>query len=106
MKSYQARGNPGHGGLDQIFHTTAHFKLLSGGDQGTGGSDHPAIAADLALNANSDSQSPTLVPTPATTESKLPTPVPTYATTAASGSCCGKCGDEGYCSSQSGICYA
>lgn len=41
----------------------------------------------------------TVIPTPAS-------PVPTPATTAASGSCCGKCGDEGYCSSQSGNCYA
>eukprot|EP00928_Gymnodinium_smaydae_P055015 TRINITY_DN3867_c0_g1_i7.p1 TRINITY_DN3867_c0_g1~~TRINITY_DN3867_c0_g1_i7.p1 ORF type:complete len:639 (-),score=75.49 TRINITY_DN3867_c0_g1_i7:403-2319(-) len=47
MKSYQARGNPGHAGLDQIFHTAAHFVKLQGADQGTGGSDHPAIIADL-----------------------------------------------------------
>jgi hypothetical protein len=51
QKSYQARGNPGHAGLDQIFHSTAHFILLYGSDQGTGGSDHPAITADLVLRA-------------------------------------------------------
>jgi len=49
-KSYQARGNTGGlANLDQIFHTHAHFRLLSGSDQGTGGSDHPAIIADLEL---------------------------------------------------------
>jgi hypothetical protein len=48
-KSYEARGNPGHAGLDQIFHSAAHFTVLRGSDQGTGGSDHPAIIAELAL---------------------------------------------------------
>jgi hypothetical protein len=51
LKSYQARGNPGHAGLDQIFHSAAHFTLLAGADKGTGRSDHPAIVVELALNA-------------------------------------------------------
>jgi len=48
-KSYQARGNPGFGGLDKILHSRSHWASSNGADQGTGRSDHPAIAVDLAL---------------------------------------------------------
>jgi hypothetical protein len=37
----------GYGGLDKIFATTQHWNKLSGEDEGTGGSDHPAITATL-----------------------------------------------------------
>jgi len=47
-KSYQARGNPGHVGLDQIF-ATSHWTSFNGADRGTGGSDHPAIAVYVNL---------------------------------------------------------
>jgi len=47
-KSYQGRGNPGFGGLDKIF-ASAQWRSRNGADQGTGSSDHPAIAVDLAL---------------------------------------------------------
>lgn len=47
-KSYQARGNPGHVGLDQIF-ATSHWISSNGADRGTGGSDHPAIAVYVNL---------------------------------------------------------
>lgn len=93
VKSYQARGNPGHGGLDQIFHTAEHFKLVGGSDRGTGGSDHPAIVAGLALKERGDSDS----------EPPLPTPVPTPATTATS--CCTTCIGMPFCSPDSGNCY-
>jgi len=48
-KSYQARGNPGYGGLDKILHSRNHWTSSKGADQGTGRSDHPAIAVDLIL---------------------------------------------------------
>merc|ERR1711972_591946 len=48
-KSYQARGNPGYSGLDKIF-ASGHWSSASGADQGTGSSDHPAIAVDLTLS--------------------------------------------------------
>jgi len=48
-KSYQARGNPGYGGLDKILHSRSHWTSSKGADQGTGRSDHPAIAVDLTL---------------------------------------------------------
>merc|ERR1712190_172681 len=47
-KAYQARGNPGHGGLDKIF-VSSHWQATNGVDRGTGGSVHPAITADVAL---------------------------------------------------------
>jgi len=48
-KSYQAQGNRGgHRGLDKIF-ASPHWRSSNGADQGTGSSDHPAIAVDLAL---------------------------------------------------------
>jgi len=47
-KSYQARGNPGFAGLDQIF-ATSHWSSFNGADRGTGGSDHPAIAVYVNL---------------------------------------------------------
>jgi len=47
-KSYQARGNPGFRGLDKIF-ASPHWRSSNGADQGTGSSDHPAIAVDLTL---------------------------------------------------------
>merc|ERR1712241_1549331 len=49
-KSYQARGNPGYAGLDQIF-ATSHWTSSNGADRGTGGSGHPAIAAYVTLIA-------------------------------------------------------
>jgi len=48
-KSYEARGNPGFRGLDKIF-ASPHWKSSNGADQGTGSSDHPAIAVDLTLH--------------------------------------------------------
>lgn len=48
-KSYEARGNPGHGGLDKIF-ASSHWIASNGADRGTGSSDHPAITVDLTLN--------------------------------------------------------
>jgi hypothetical protein len=48
--SYQARGKPGHVGLDQIF-ASPHWMSSNGADQGTGKSDHPAIAVDLTLKS-------------------------------------------------------
>jgi len=48
QKVYQARGNPGYGGLDKIF-ASAHWTSSNGADQGTGTSDHPAIAVDLTV---------------------------------------------------------
>jgi len=50
-KSYQARGSPGFGGLDKIF-ASSHWSSSNGADQGTGSSDHPAIAVDLVLRAS------------------------------------------------------
>lgn len=47
FKAYQARGNPGYRGLDKIFASAAHWRSSNGADQGTGSSDHPAIAVDL-----------------------------------------------------------
>jgi len=47
-KSYQAEGNPGFVGLDKIF-ASPHWRSSNGADQGTGSSDHPAIAVDLTL---------------------------------------------------------
>jgi len=47
-KAYQARGNPGYSGLDKIF-VSSHWTWSNGADQGTGSSDHPAIAVDLRL---------------------------------------------------------
>uniref|UniRef100_A0A7S1L4I1 Endonuclease/exonuclease/phosphatase domain-containing protein n=1 Tax=Alexandrium catenella TaxID=2925 RepID=A0A7S1L4I1_ALECA len=47
-KAYQAQGNPGYSGLDKIF-ASSHWSSSNGADQGTGSSDHPAIAVDLAL---------------------------------------------------------
>jgi len=47
-KSYQGRGDPGFGGLDKIF-ASSHWRSSNGADHGTGSSDHPAIAVDLAL---------------------------------------------------------
>lgn len=47
-KSYQARGNPGFVGLDKIF-ATSHWTSWNGADHGTGGSDHPAIAAYVTV---------------------------------------------------------
>ena len=38
----------GYGGLDKIFATTEWSKI-DAGDRGTGGSDHPAISAELRL---------------------------------------------------------
>jgi len=49
-KAYQARGNPGYRGLDKIF-ASSHWRASNGADQGTGSSDHPAIAVDLKLRA-------------------------------------------------------
>jgi len=49
QKSYQGRGNPGYGGLDKILHSRSHWTASNGADQGTGRSDHPAIAVDLTL---------------------------------------------------------
>jgi len=51
FKAYQGRGNPGYGGLDKIFASSAHWTASNGADHGTGGSDHPAIAVDLTLKA-------------------------------------------------------
>jgi len=48
-KVYQAVGNPGYSGLDKIFASSDHWTWANGADQGTGGSDHPAIAADLTI---------------------------------------------------------
>ena len=47
--AYSARGSPGHGGLDHILYSTAHWKQKNCRDNGTGGSDHPAITCDLVL---------------------------------------------------------
>jgi len=47
--AYTARGNPGHGGLDHILYSTAHWTEKNCRDNGTGGSDHPAITCDLVL---------------------------------------------------------
>merc|ERR1712232_67394 len=47
-KAYQAKGNPGYRGLDKIF-SSPHWTPSNGADQGTGRSDHPAIAVDLTL---------------------------------------------------------
>jgi len=49
-KAYQARGNPGYSGLDNIF-ASSHWDASNGADLGTGRSDHPAIAVDLALKS-------------------------------------------------------
>jgi len=49
VKLYEAKGNPGHGGLDKIFASRAHWAAANGADRGTGGSDHPAIAVDLTM---------------------------------------------------------
>ena len=38
----------GYGGLDKIFATTEWSKIEAK-DEGTGGSDHPAISAELRL---------------------------------------------------------
>jgi len=51
FKAYQGRGNPGYGGLDKIFASSAHWTSSNGADHGTGGSDHPAIAVALAFKA-------------------------------------------------------
>merc|ERR1711979_121963 len=45
--AYTARGNPGHGGIDHILYSTAHWTEKNCRDNGTGGSDHPAITCDL-----------------------------------------------------------
>merc|ERR1712151_502964 len=47
--AYTARGNPGHGGIDHILYSTAHWTQKNCRDNGTGGSDHPAITCDLVL---------------------------------------------------------
>mmetsp|Transcript_49374 Transcript_49374/g.81998 ORF Transcript_49374/g.81998 Transcript_49374/m.81998 type:complete len:263 (-) Transcript_49374:318-1106(-) len=47
-KAYQAQGNPGYSGLDKIF-VSSHWTWSNGADQGTGSSDHPAIAVELHL---------------------------------------------------------
>jgi len=47
--SYKARGNTGgYRGLDKIL-ASRHWRSFNGADQGTGSSDHPAIAVDLEL---------------------------------------------------------
>jgi len=46
--SYEAQGNPGYSGLDQIF-ASYQWESSNGADQGTGSSDHPAIAVDVTL---------------------------------------------------------
>ena len=38
----------GYGGLDKIF-ATSEWTTLAAMDEGTGGSDHPAISAELRL---------------------------------------------------------
>ena len=38
----------GYGGLDKIF-ATSEWTKIDAGDRGTGGSDHPAISAELRL---------------------------------------------------------
>ncbi len=38
----------GYGGLDKIFATT-EWTTIGAADRGTGGSDHPAISAELRL---------------------------------------------------------
>jgi len=46
--SYVAKGNTGgYRGLDKIF-ASPHWRSSNGADRGTGSSDHPAIAVDLA----------------------------------------------------------
>jgi len=50
-KAYQAGGNPGYVGLDNIFRTE-HWRSFNGRDRGTGRSDHPAISVDLTLKAD------------------------------------------------------
>jgi len=50
VKTYQGRGNPGFSGLDKIF-ASPHWRFSNGGDQGTGSSDHTAIAVELTLRA-------------------------------------------------------
>jgi endonuclease/exonuclease/phosphatase family metal-dependent hydrolase len=47
--AYTARGNPGHGGIDHILYSTAHWREKKCRDNGTGGSDHPAITCELVL---------------------------------------------------------
>jgi len=49
FKAYQGLGTTGgFAGLDKIF-ASSHWDSSNGADQGTGSSDHPAIAVDLTL---------------------------------------------------------
>merc|ERR1712048_498803 len=48
--AYTARGNAGgHGDIDHILYSTAHWTHSGCRDTGTGGSDHTSIACDLTL---------------------------------------------------------
>jgi endonuclease/exonuclease/phosphatase family metal-dependent hydrolase len=47
--AYEARGNPGHGRIDHILYSSAHWTHHNCRDTGTGGSDHTSITCDVAL---------------------------------------------------------
>lgn len=49
--AYTAKGHPGHGGIDQLLYSTAHWTHSNCQDSGTGGSDHTSITCDLTLKA-------------------------------------------------------
>jgi endonuclease/exonuclease/phosphatase family metal-dependent hydrolase len=47
--AYTAKGNPGHGGIDHILYSAAHWTHSDCHDSGTGGSDHTSITCALTL---------------------------------------------------------
>jgi len=94
--AYTARGNPGHGNIDQILYSTPHWQHNDCKDSGTGGSDHTSITCDLTLKVVED------IDDPAVDE-----PADDAKEDAAESECCSKCGGaHPFCSPKSGNCYS